>query len=587
MSIIVGIDLGTTNSAVACMEENGPRLIPNALGEVLTPSVVGVDADGKLLVGRAAKELQVMQPERCVGLFKRRMGGDWQAELPGRKFSAEELSSLILAALKEDAAAFFKAPVERAVITVPAYFDDQQRKATIAAGRIAGLQVERIFNEPTAAALAYGFHEARDEKILLIFDLGGGTFDVSLVELFEGTLEVRASSGESLLGGEDFTRTLAARLLEQHGHPFELAELQAPLMVARMLQQCERAKCSLSRQDSFTLRIPDKKGEYHDSSPEATITRQQFDAWTQHILNRIDLPIRRVLGDAKLSRDDVNEVILVGGATRMPAVIDRVTQLMGKSPHRRLNPDQVVALGAAVQAGLIARDQSVEDLVVTDVAPFTLGIAISKAFGHERRDGYFLPVIQRNSTIPISRVERVQTVAANQTTLLVKIYQGEGRRVEDNLFLGEFEVKGIPPGPAGQPVDVRFTYDLNGVLEVEAAVVETKKSVSHVVTRHARGLSAKQIAEAVRQMEKLKTHPREEAVNRLMLRRAERLYQELPLEGRVILGQLLDGFEDALAKQNEEAISRNRTALQEFIQRADAGWSDNGTGNDDDDWYKP
>jgi molecular chaperone HscC len=235
---------------------------------------------------------------------------------------------------------------------VPAYFNDQQRKATIAAGRIAGLNVERILNEPTAAALAYGFHEARDEKILLIFDLGGGTFDVSVVELFEGTLEVRASSGESFLGGEDFTRTLAARLLEQHGHPFERAELQAPLLVARMVQQCERAKCSLSRQESFTLRIPGGKGEYHDASPEATVTRPQFEAWTQHILNRVDLPVRRVLGDAGLSKEDVDEVILVGGATRMPAVIDRVTQLLGKAPHRRLNPDQVVALGAAVQAGL-------------------------------------------------------------------------------------------------------------------------------------------------------------------------------------------------------------------------------------------
>jgi molecular chaperone HscC len=585
VSTIVGIDLGTTNSAVAYMAENGPRLIPNALGEVLTPSVVGVDSDGKLLVGRAAKELQVIQPERCVGLFKRRMGSDWHVELSKRKFRAEELSSLLLRSLKEDAAAFLKEPVERAVITVPAYFNDQQRKATIAAGRIAGLQVERIFNEPTAAALAYGFHEARDDKSLLIFDLGGGTFDVSLVELFEGTLEVRASSGESFLGGEDFTRALAARLLEQHGHSFERAELQAPLMVARLLQQCERAKCSLSRQDSFTLRIPDTKGEYHDSSPETTVTRHQLEAWTQHILNRVDLPIRRVLGDAKLSRDDVDEVILVGGATRMPAVVNRVTQLLGKPPHRRLNPDQVVALGAAVQAGLIARAQSVEDLVVTDVAPFTLGIMIVKDFGHERRDGYFLPIIQRNSTIPISRVERVATVSPNQTLLLVKIYQGEGRRVEDNLFLGEFEVKGIPPGPAGQPVDIRFTYDLNGVLDVEATIVETKKKVSHVITRHARGLSAQQIAEAVRQMEKLKTHPREEAVNRLLLRRAERLYQELSLEGRVILGQLLDGFESALAMQNAEAIDRNRAALQEFLERADTGFRP--PESDHDDWYKP
>ena len=568
------------------MAETGPRLIPNALGEALTPSVVGVDADGQLLIGRAARELQVLQPDRSAGLFKRRMGSDWHAELAERKLSAEELSSLILRSLKEDATRCLGEPVERAVITVPAYFNDQQRKATIAAGRIAGLQVERVLNEPTAAALAYGFHEARHEKLLLIFDLGGGTFDVSVVELFEGTLEVRASSGESFLGGEDFTRTLAARLLEQHGHPFERAELQAPRMVARMVQQCERAKCSLSRQASFTLRIPDRSGEYHDASPEATVTRQQFEAWTEHILNRVDLPIRRVLGDAKLSRDDIDEVILVGGATRMPAVIDRVTHLLGKSPHRRLNPDEVVALGAAVQAGLIARAQSVEDLVVTDVAPFTLGIMVVKDFGHEKRDGYFMPIIQRNSTIPISRVERVQTVEANQTILQVKIYQGEARRVQDNLFLGEFEVKGIPPGPAGQSVDIRFTYDLNGVLEVEATIVETRKMVSHVVTRHARGLSAKQIASAIKQMERLKTHPREEAVNRLLLRRAERLYQELSLEGRVILGQLLDGFEAALAMQNEEAIQRNRAALQEFLDRADAGDSDNAE-NDHDDWYKP
>ena len=519
MSIIVGIDLGTTNSAVACMEENGPRLIPNALGEVLTPSVVGIDADGKLLVGRAAKELQVMQPERCVGLFKRRMGGDWQAELPGRKFSAEELSSLILAALKEDATVFFKEPVERAVITVPAYFDDQQRKATIAAGRIAGLQVERIFNEPTAAALAYGFHEARDEKILLIFDLGGGTFDVSVVELFEGTLEVRASSGESLLGGEDFTRASAARLLEQHGHPFELAEMQAPLMVARMLQQCERAKCSLSRQESFTVRIPDKKGEYHNSSPEATITRRtvrRLDAAHPQSRRSTDTPgARRRQADAgRRGRGHP------GGRGHTDAGRHRPRHAAdGQVASPPLESRSGGRAGAAVQAGLIARDQSVEDLVVTDVAPFTLGMEVSKTFGHEKREGYFLPIIHRNSTIPTSRVERVQTVAANQTTLAVKIYQGESRRVEDNLFLGEFEVKGIPPGPAGQPVDVRFTYDLNGVLEVEAAVVETKKSVSHVVTRHARGLSAKQIAEAVRQMEKLKTHPREESVNRLLLRR--------------------------------------------------------------------
>src|SRR5262249_47407771 len=232
------------------------------LGENLTPSVVGLDPDGRLLVGRAARELQVTHPDRCAALFKRHMGSDWKADVAGRSFTPEELSSLVLRSLKADAEAFFQGPVERAVITVPAYFNDQQRKATMAAGRIAGFQVERIFNEPTAAALAYGFHEAREDKLLLVFDLGGGTFDRSLVELFEGALEVRASSGESFLGGEDFTRTLAARVLEGQGYPFERTELAAPLLVARMIQQCEAAKCRLSRQDAASVRVPDRQGAF-------------------------------------------------------------------------------------------------------------------------------------------------------------------------------------------------------------------------------------------------------------------------------------------------------------------------------------
>src|SRR3954471_3618649 len=242
MDPVIGIDLGTTNSAAAWLADDGPRLIPNALNATLTPSVVGLDDGGQLLVGAAARELQVVHPERCASLFKRHMGSDWTATLGGRTFTPEELSSLVLASLKADAEAFFQKPVARAVITVPAYFNDRQRKATIAAGRIAGLEVERIFNEPTSAALAYGFHEAKEDKTLLIFDLGGGTFDVSVVELFEGTLEVRASAGESFLGGEDFTRTLAARVLEARGLVFERTELEAPRLVSRLVRQCEIAK---------------------------------------------------------------------------------------------------------------------------------------------------------------------------------------------------------------------------------------------------------------------------------------------------------------------------------------------------------
>jgi molecular chaperone HscC len=585
MSKIIGIDLGTTNSAAAYMSAEGPRLIPNTLGEMLTPSVIGVDEEGKLLVGRAARELQILHPGRCTALFKRQMGSEWTADLEGRKYTPEELSSLILRSLKADAEAFFGEPVQRAVVTVPAYFNDRQRKATLNAGRIAGLHVERIFNEPTAAALAYGFHETRDDQILLIFDLGGGTFDVSLVELFDGVLEVRASCGESFLGGEDFTRTMAARILEMQGQTFERAELETPHLVARLIQQCEVAKCRLSRQDSAVVRVPDRKGVFHDDSPQVTVTRSQLENWTRHLLARIELPIRRALGDARLKREDVGQILLVGGATRMAMVIDRVAELLGKPPQRRLNPDEVVALGAAVQAGLIACEDSVRDLVVTDVAPFTLGVEVSKRLGHEHRSGYFLPVIERNTTIPVSRVQRLTTLVPNQTTIQVKIYQGEGRRVEDNLFLGEFEVAGIPRGPAGQDVDVRFTYDLNGVLEVEASIVATKKKVSHIVTRHTRGLSAEQIQHAVKDMDKLKTHPREEAVNRFLIKRAERTYAELSHEGREFLSQLLDGFEGALNLQDAAAIESNRAALEQFLDRHDAGLEDDPRG--EDDWYRP
>ncbi len=569
MTPIIGIDLGTTNSLVAYLSEDGPRLIPNALGEVLTPSVAGIDRDGKLSVGQAARELQVVAPERCACLFKRYMGSDWKTKIGDRSLGAEELSSLVLRSLKADAEAHFGEAVERAVITVPAYFNDQQRKATINAGRIAGLQVERILNEPTAAAMAYGFHEGQDDKLLLIVDLGGGTFDVSLVELFEGTLEVRASSGEGFLGGEDFTRTMAARVLEAQGFVFERIELEAPLLVSRMIQQCEIAKCRLSRQPDAKVRVPNRKGVFADNSPEVPVTRERFEHWTRHILSRIELPIRRILGDARVKKEDVNEIILVGGATRMPQLVQRIIELLGKEPQHRLNPDEVVALGAAVQAGLIGRAETVEDLAVTDVAPFTLGVEVVKEFGNERRHGYFLPVIHRNTTIPVSRVERLQTVVPNQTQLSVKIYQGEGRRVEENLFLGEFEVQGIPRGPAGQEIDIRFTYDLNGVLEVEATVVATKRNFTHVVARHARGLSEEQIRRAVQEMARLKTHPRDEAVNRLLLRRAERMYAELSQEQRHWLGELLDGFEQALSLQDEAAIERFREEIGQFLERFD------------------
>ncbi|MGD9723943.1 MAG: Hsp70 family protein [Pirellulales bacterium] len=570
MPPIIGIDLGTTYSLVAHLGDEGPAILPNALGQRLTPSVVGLDDDGTLLVGAAAKELQVVKPRCCAALFKRYMGSDWTTTIGRRTFSAEELSSLVLRALKRDAESHFGEPVTSAVITVPAYFNNRQRQATIRAGEMAELEVKRIVNEPTAASLAYGFHQPGQEKTLLVFDLGGGTFDVSLVDLFDGALEVRASTGECFLGGEDFTRALAARLLESRHIVFERAELEQAEMVARLVHQCERAKLALSTAESVAVRLGPA-----EASPgevlEWNVERRQFEEWTRPYLNRMELPLRRVLADARLTWHDLDEVILVGGATRMPAVVALVEQHYGRGPCHHLNPDEVVALGAAVQAGLIGRAKAVEDLVVTDVAPFTLGVSVAKSMGQTHRGGYFLPVINRNTTIPVSRVERLSTTAHNQTAVSIEIYQGEARRVEDNLLLGKFTLSPLPARPAGEEaLDVRFTYDLNGVLEVEATVVSTGKKCAYVVTRHAHGLTPAEVEAAIEALQHLKFEMRTEEVNRYLLRRAERLFQELAFVERERLSSLLDGFEQSLEMQDRAAVESFRAALEEFLNEHDS-----------------
>jgi molecular chaperone HscC len=567
--MIVGIDLGTTNSAVAYLTAEGPRLIPNSLGDPLTPSVVGIDQKGDVLIGQAARDLQVTYPECCATAFKRQMGTDYAKELRGRSFTPEMLSSLVLRSLKQDAEAFLQQPIEQAVITVPAYFNEHQRNATIRAGQIAGLTVNRLLNEPTAAAIAYGFHEVKQDKTILVVDLGGGTFDVSVVEMFEGMVEVRASSGDSFLGGEDFTAALAVRVLETQGWMFERAEMERPLMVSRLQHLCEFAKRRLSYEPAVAIRIPDRQGELVDGGAEVNVTRGQFEAWTERILTRIETPMRRAVADGGLNYATLDEVILVGGATRMPCFFARLRDITGHSPQLRIDPDHVVALGAAVQAGLIASASALGDLVVTDVAPFTLGIEISKQLAGELRSGYMLPIIHRNTTIPISRMHRVQTIAPNQTEMAIAIYQGENRHVKNNIQLGEFTLDGIPAGPPGQEVDIRFTYDLNGVLEVDATVVRTQRKLTHVIARHAHGMSKEQIRKAVAQMQSLKTHPRDEAVNQSLLKRGERLYGELSLGAQQFLGQLLDGFEQALELGEKASIEQYQQALNEFFHEHD------------------
>jgi molecular chaperone HscC len=567
--MIVGIDLGTTNSLVAWLSPDGPQLIPNSLNELLTPSAVGIDHDGKLLIGKPAKELQVVAPERCATVFKRMMGTDRTVSVADKMFRAEELSSLVLKSLKADAEKFLAQDVDEAVITVPAYFSDLQRKATIHAGQLAGFNVRRIINEPTAAAIAYGLHELKQERIALVFDLGGGTFDVSILDQFESTLEIRSSAGEIFLGGEDFTRNLASQLLVSKGLNFEHAESRSPKLISRLLHECESAKRRLSTGSDTVVRFPDNDGRISETSESIPVSAESFRSWTASLLAKTRLPLQRAMSDAGLTRQQINDVILVGGATRMPQISEMLTEVFGRVPRCTLDPDHVVALGAAIQGGLVKLDKAVTDMVVTDVCPFTLGVEISKDIAGTSRAGYFSPLISRNSTIPISRMEEFFTAHANQTSVNVRVFQGESRRVEENLFLAEFELKGIPRGPAGQRITIRFTYDLNGILEVEAGAAESNARASCVITRHAQNLTDAQLKEAVAKLQELKADPREDQGNRHLIKRAERIYQELSGDPRLLLETLLGGFEEALAMQDPSAIEMNRSALEKFLDHFD------------------
>lgn len=566
----VGIDLGTTNSAVAVMTDSGPRLIPNAHGEVLTPSVVGIDPSGSVLVGRAARELQVVSPERCASVFKREMGLATQRTLAGKQFGAVELSSLVLGSLLADARKELGDGVGSAVITVPAYFNNHQRRATMLAGEMAGWDVRRIINEPTAAALAYGLHEGNSQRTVAVFDLGGGTFDISLVDYFEGAIEVRASAGESVLGGEDFTRALAREALQRAGLAFEKIELRKPQLLSRLWQQCEIVKRTLSASPEADLRLPGDDGSLGPDSQVIHIDRETLERCCQPVLRLVSTPVKRVLGDSGIAREAIDEVILVGGATRMPCVVELAQSLFGQAPSCRLNPDEVVAMGAAVQAALLDGNQHLEDMVVVDVAPFSLGIETAREFGDERHTGYFTPIIHRNTVIPASRVMRFSTISPWQREIKISIFQGESRRVSENVALGSMDVHGIPPSASPQSISVRFTYDSNGVLEVDALVDATGAKFSTVITSLATHLDEAAIREAVRRMQSIKVHPRDDAVNVHALHRAERIYREASPELRDALSHRIDAFEQALACQDPGRVEECRRYLDDMLNLLDS-----------------
>ncbi|REJ88465.1 MAG: molecular chaperone HscC [Planctomycetota bacterium] len=561
MSRIVGIDLGTTNSLCSVFADGKPQLIPNAHGSVMTPSVVGRLEDGQILVGAAAKDLRVTQPERCVSGFKRWMGTDRETRLGDRTFTPPELSSLVLRSLRDDAEAFLSTNISEAVITVPAYFNDAQRRATRLAAELAGLKARRIINEPTAAALTYGFHEPQADKKLIVIDLGGGTFDVTLMEVFEGTLEIISTAGESFLGGEDFTDRLVATVLKTIGEHVETAELKKPLLVARLREQCERAKCAFHDAEEAVVRIPDEQGEINEHARSARVRRSTFEKVVKPLIDRLKAPVGKALRDGDCSPEEVDEVILVGGATRMPLVSSFAREFLKADPLCSFNPDEVVALGAGIQAALIMDDAAVEDMVMTDVCPFTLGIETVKQFGHHMQEGYYVPVIHRNTTIPVSREEVFSTVYANQNSVRINIYQGEARKVKDNLKLGELSVDGIPPGPAGQQVCVRFTYDINGIIEVEAYLPQTGAKFQTVLTQHAADLTEREIADAVRKMQDVKFYPREDVRNQRLILFCEKIVGEISPLHRQQLEEAIDVFEHSMSSGDRERFEQSRIGL--------------------------
>ncbi|MDO3678039.1 molecular chaperone DnaK [Paenibacillus ehimensis] len=483
MSKVIGIDLGTTNSCVAVMEGGEAVVIPNAEGNRTTPSVVGFKKDGERIVGETAKRQAITNPDRTVISIKRHMGTNHKEVIEGKEYTPQEISAIILQKLKADAEAYLGQPVTQAVITVPAYFNDSQRQATKDAGKIAGLEVLRIVNEPTAAALAYGLEKAEDQTIL-VYDLGGGTFDVSILELGDGFFEVKATSGDNRLGGDDFDQVIIDHLVAEFKKEQGIDLSKDKAAVQRLKDAAEKAKKELSGVLTTTISLPFIT--VVDGVPqhlEMNLTRAKFEELSASLVERTMGPTRQALSDAGLTADKIDKVVLVGGSTRIPAVQEAVKRLTGKEPHKGVNPDEVVALGAAVQAGVLTGD--VKDVVLLDVTPLSLGI--------ETAGGVFTKMIDRNTTIPTTKSQVFSTYADNQPSVEIHVLQGERSMAADNKTLGRFILSDIPPAPRGIPqIEVTFDIDANGIVNVSALDKGTGKSQKITITSSS-GLSDDEI----------------------------------------------------------------------------------------------